>query len=58
MLNGSRVTKWLTAKRPAREIYLKQLEVGRSVTETILNTITNTLEGQACRVAFSKRKKN
>ena len=28
------------------------------MTEIILNTITNTFEGQACRVAFSERKKN
>ena len=57
MLNNSTVTKQLAAKRPAREITWKQLEVGRPVTEIILirNTITNTLEGQACRVAFSER---
>ena len=56
-LNNSSVTKQLAAKRPAREITWKQLEVERSVTEIIFIriTITNTLEGQAWRVAFSER---
>ena len=58
--NNSSVTKQLAAKRPAREITWKQLEVERSVTEIleiifIRNTITNTLEGQAWRVALSER---
>ena len=58
MLNNSTVTKQLAAKRPAREITWKQLEVGRPVTLTIFltrNTMTSTLEGQAWRVAFSER---
>ena len=57
MLNNSTVIKQLAAKRPGREITWKQHKVGQPVTQIILirNTITNTLEGQAYRVAFCER---